>query len=350
MLSINDLNSILSGVATSSTPGTIQSMGGGFSPSLNDIDTIIKSSPNVPTIRNIDTVLASQPQQEQSYTGKIEDTSPLSVGQRAGLSTAGSSEGKKNILTKMGFETLQDQEGNLLVKQGDRVFPVDEKGFSIGDIADFIGGQLPIAGSIVGMVGGAAAAPFTGGVVNPITGGAAGAGIGEFIKQKIAQGIGSKESIKPGEIGIQSAIGGLTAAIPGGKLIQSILPESVVNRLLSAGAKKTIDELVANEFMRSGDQAVANRLYTDLISSELTKTVSGRAVTNIPVGGIIGGVQGGAETAYQGGNIKDIAQGTLYGAGTGALLAPVLGEVFHQGIGAVRRALPEPKLVDRVYN
>ena len=87
-----------------------------------------------------------QQQTVPAYTGQIESDSPLSFGQRAGLSTAGSAEAKKSILEQMGFETLQDQQGNLLVKQGDKVFPVDEKGFSIGDIADFVGGQLPIVG------------------------------------------------------------------------------------------------------------------------------------------------------------------------------------------------------------
>ena len=297
--------------------------------------------------------VAPQPPQTQeqlnAYKGPVETTSPLSATQRAGVSTEPSVEGRKNILKNMGFEPLEDAEGNLLVRYGDKVHPVDEKGFSIGDLADFAGGQLPIIGNIAGMAVGTALAVPTLGAANPIIGGAVGAGIGEFIKQKIAQKLGSGEKTKKGELAIQTGIGALTSAIPGGKIVQSLLPDAVMNKLISTTAKTAIEDAVVNEFMKSGNTAAATKLYNNLISNELSKSMAGRAAMNVPVGGVVGGAQGGLETAYQGGTPSEIAQGTLYGAGTGALLAPVLGEAFHQTIGRVGRTTTKPTVTDRVY-
>lgn len=364
MPSINDFDRVLSGAATSNTPRGVSNTSGGFAPSIHDLDNVLRSSPQVqptqaPTssgrsIRDIDNLLSNN-QTQDVYTGTIEKSSPLKTSQRVGLSTENTIEGKKNILKQMGFEPLQDQNGDLLVRQGDKVYPVDEKGFSIGDIAEFFGGQIPTATSIAGAVAGGIAGsvvPGFGTVAGGAIGGGIGAGIGDFIRQKLAQGYGSQQKTDIGEIGIQTGAGIVGGLIPGGKIVQSVVGKfggnAVIDKLITTGARKTIEEATGELIAKGASEATAVKFASDLISSELSKTLAGRAAINATVGGLTGAGQSAAEVAYRGGNLKDIAGGALEGLGAGALFGVGFGEATHRGIGVVNKALPKPSLESRL--
>ena len=121
---------------------------------------------------------------------------------RLGAGFATTPEGEVDILKSRGFDA---------VAQGDEVFintpagrvRVDPKGFDIGDIAD-LGGEAPA--TVLGAAGGVA------GFASPVPGGAfvgagGGAAAGDFLRQKIAQSLGSGEETNLGRVALEGAMG-----------------------------------------------------------------------------------------------------------------------------------------------
>lgn len=304
-------------------------------------DQAFKTAPSTPSA-----AAANQP-----YAGSVENSSPLSFGQRTALGTESSQEGKINILKNMGFDTLQDKDGNLLVRQGDKVFPVDEKGFSIGDIADFLGGQLPVVGAIGGAALGAVATPFTGGIVNPYTGGAAGAGLGDFIRQKIAQAEGSGQKTNIGELGIQAGIGALGPLLTGEKIVGSLLGDSGITKLVSKDvidyASQQADAALAKGMGVDEAKSVANNIISKY---GLKSTLIGRAATNAVAGAELGGIQGTAEGLTNGQSLPQSLRTGFGSALGGALIGPIFGEALHQGTEGLGKVFtPSESIATKVF-
>lgn len=361
----DDIESMVTGVnsgnyATSGTPNSISTSSGGIR--FDDIEELITGK----KLQSQQQIQQIPQQQQQAYAGPIQSgSSPVSTMQRAGISTANTQEGRMNILKAMGFEVLTDPKGELLVKQGDKVFPVNEKGFTLGDLADYAGSQIPALASMVGMGAGVLTTAPTFGIANPVTMGAAAAGTADFIRQKIAQSIGSGESTSKKDIGIQAAVAGGTALIPFGKIVQSIFPkaitEKVIKSIIGEEIATNITRAVENKFAqvsaKEGSEVASNvaKSYSkDLITSELNKHVAGRAIINSAAGGIVGGAASGVETALSGGSPTDVLKSTAFGAGTGLVTGPLIGEAFHQAGGGLTKVknmvVPKTESVnDMVY-
>lgn len=203
-------------------------------------------------------------QQEGIYTGQVEEGTPITAGQRARLSF-GDEEGIKQYLTSVGFEPTQDTEGNLLIKKDDKVYRLDEAGFSFKDIADMAGKTLPTGLSILGGIAGfLGAGPFGGAGL-----GALGGAIGETGRQAIGKVLdvnapgGGLEEV--GREAIFGGIGGATAGV-GGVLARGAtraLPalgrrvgEQLVPRLGTTLAGETVEAGLQGGIIRSGETFV----------------------------------------------------------------------------------------------
>jgi len=261
--------------------------------------------PKIIPFDNKDIDVYTQQTQPKPYTGPIESgASPVTAGQRAAISF-GNDEGTKNYLNQLGFETLQDAQGNLLVKKGDRVYRLDEAGWTIKDFADMLGKAIPtitsIGGTIAGGIGGSLV-PGVGTVLGGGTGGTLGAAAGESIRQGIGNILGTQQGIDPGQLARESAfgaVGGLTAG---------------TGRVLSTAAAKAIPALG----IRAGE-SVAPRIATK---------VAGEFIE----GALQGGVQSGGETLVRTGDfgeaLKSAAEGAAVGGPAGVAGYGVLGNKY----------------------
>lgn len=121
---------------------------------------------------------------------------------RAKLGFAVGDEGKANILRQSGYEPVRLPDGQVGVRGKDGVVrPVDEKGFGLGDLADFAGDIPGTAGGIAGGMMGAAAGGGVASLATGMAGGAAGSALGEGVRQQIGQLLGSGEEADLGQMG-----------------------------------------------------------------------------------------------------------------------------------------------------
>ena len=269
-----------------------------------------------------------QPQQPTHYQGEIINKSPLTNLQRGILQTPEDVEGKKNILRNMGFEPLEDKDGNLLVRSGDKVYRVDEKGISIGDLAELFGQGLTtiagvggavvggIAGSVVPGVGTAAGA-FGGAAV----GGSIAAGIAEWASQKIGQRAGSQEETQVSDILEEAAFGALNSI---GGFGGSTLAKLGI-RTASQSAKEAA-EIAAREVLKRGGSKVTAKLTAQhIIESDLRKTFGGRILSEATEGAIGGGLQSGGITLYETGDPVQALKAAGLGVGLGGIIGGGVG-------------------------
>ena len=315
------------GMATSGTPNQIRNSGNlNWKPYQlpdsiqgNQKPTQIKSLP--PEVeQELNIIRAKRP-----YAGPVVNESPLTKTQRFALSTPEDVEGKKNILRTFGFEPLQDKDGNLLVRSGDKVYNVDEKGFSLGDIAELFGQGLTTAagvgGAVVGGIAGTAVAPGIGTLAGAAGGGAIGAGLAEWIGQKIGQRAGSKEETQVSDIIEEAAFGALNSIGGfGGSTAAKLGIRSV------STAAKEAAEIVAREAIEKGSSRIAAKLAAQqIIESDLRRTLGGRIISEATEGAIGGAVQSGAGTLYETGDVGEALKAGALGFGIGSIIGGGVG-------------------------
>lgn len=153
----------------------------------------------------------------------IRDEAPFASGvsfwDRLGLGFERTPEGQEAMLEQMGHQPQRLQSGELGVvktRPSGRqvVHPVDVAGMpEMGDLADIVG-EIP--GGLMAFLGG------TAGAASPVLGGAflgatAAGGVGDLLRQKIAQSLGSGQPISGGQIATEAALSG------GGELLGGIL-------------------------------------------------------------------------------------------------------------------------------
>ena len=163
-------------------------------------------------------------QQLQTATGApavSEGESGVDFLDRAKLGFAVGDEGKTNILRSSGYDPVRMSDGILGTRGKDGVVrPVDEKGTSWGDLADFAGDIPGTAAGIAGGVLGAGAGMGIGSLATGMAGGAAGSALGEEARQKIGQYLGSGEQDDLGKVLEAGAWG--AAGEGGGRLLARI--------------------------------------------------------------------------------------------------------------------------------
>lgn len=252
----------------------------------------------------------------------VSEGSPLTFAQRLRLSF-GNTEGQKNYLRSIGLNPLEDSEGRMLVQKGDKIYQVDEAGFSASDIADLTGKALPFLGSLGGIVaGGLAGAPVggVGAIPSAVAGGAIGGAAGETARQTIGKFLGVNASGGGiAEIGKEAAFGGIAGATAGiGGAVAPTLARAIpFGRPVASGILKS-----------ATGEAIGTKL------APLGARLAGEAVEAGTQGAIIGGGQRLAET----GDIGEAAKGAAAGFGFGAPFGPI-GYGAFKGIGAAGGAV-----------
>jgi hypothetical protein len=112
---------------------------------------------------------------------------------------------------------MQDDKGNVFVKQGDQFRPVNKEGLSFADATEFLGAAPEMAGGAVGMVSGALGGAVTTGGAASIPAamalGAAGGGLGSVVRQGTSAILGTPQVSTVGEriaeTGLSAGLGGL---------------------------------------------------------------------------------------------------------------------------------------------
>jgi hypothetical protein len=150
------------------------------------------------------------------------------------------------LIKEFGAENvLQDEKGNVFLKQGKYFRPVNREGFSTADIAE-VGGTLP---ELIGTGAGLGAGPI---------GAVAGGALGSVARQGLSTLLGTPQ-VASGkeqalEIGLSGAMGGLGFGVGklakgAGKALSNLLPEQQVDDAFKAisgkvGVKPTKGQLV----------------------------------------------------------------------------------------------------------
>ncbi len=150
-----------------------------------------------------------------------------------------------------GDENVQTKDGDVTWRHpGDKKWhPIDEKGLSWADLADFAGDVAPVLGMGVGGVLGAA-----GGLPGAVAGAAAGAGAGQLANETIASmlpGATATPLEKAGEVGKQALFGGASEGVLG--LAKKITPKELINKWIANQIKKEGETNFAKESVRLQD-------------------------------------------------------------------------------------------------
>lgn len=142
--------------------------------------------------------------------------------------------GKDNI--------MEDKHGELYLKQNGAFHPLNKKGFSTADVADFAGATPEIAGGVAGALIGTPAGP-----VGAVGVGAAGGALGSVARQGLSAMIGTPQVANAGEraieTGLSAAFGGVGGGIGHG--IKAVAPE----------VKQGISQIIKNLKKPSGEVA-----------------------------------------------------------------------------------------------
>lgn len=153
-----------------------------------------------------------------------------------------------------GNENVQtNKDGEIIWRHpGDKKWhPVDEKGLSWADLADFAGDVAPTLGMGLGAVAGAAS-PVPGGAVMGAAGGAA---AGNLVNQGIASMMpgATERSVmdRAKEAGIEGAIGGATEGAFG--IAKAMLPKELINKWIAKQVNKEGETEFAKESVRLQD-------------------------------------------------------------------------------------------------
>ena len=159
--------------------------------------------------------------------------------------------------------------------------------FEIGDIADIIGGTLPIIGGFIGGTGGAIA----GMGVGAVPGAAIGATAGESVRQAIGRGLGVREGIPLSQemkdvvlTGVGTYAGGkaigVLAKAPGIKQTLNFFTKAVPERLYSTFFKTTTDDMAKQ--IKSGAMAKIQQtnpdMFDDFVKQGIIRMKSGQPV------------------------------------------------------------------------
>lgn len=259
--------------------------------------------------------------------------SPLSFTQRLKLSF-GDEKGKEDYLKKLGYTVSKSSKGETLISKEGKTYRVDEKGFSVSDIADVAGGALPFLGSIIGTGAGVVGGLGVGSIPGAIAGGGVGAGVGETLKESIGKALGTREKVSPISIAKETAAGAAGALLAGQG-----------GRVLTATVPKLAERLGIQTIVRTGEGKLA-QVAPSLAGASGQKIIStgsekalGRALSEATEGVIGGAAQGATTSALEGQKPSDIFKNALlggaFGAGFGTLLSPVFGN---------RANLPELKV------
>ncbi len=158
---------------------------------------------------------------------------------------------------KLGFGTTEDK-----AKQQQLEKQLGLKGkLDIGDIADIVGGSLPLIGAIFGGAGGT--------VLGTPVGGAAGAAIGAAAGESVKQAIGSAIGVRKGATMVGEAlrpvITGATTLL-GGKVI-GVIGTKVIKPIVQKIGKALPEKLMSQIFQRAKDdmgQLLKTQTFVDL--------------------------------------------------------------------------------------
>ena len=158
---------------------------------------------------------------------------------------------------KLSFGTAED-----IARQQQLERQLGLKGkLDIGDIADVMGGSLPLIGAMVGLAGGT----FLGAGVGALPGAAIGAAAGESVKQVIGSALGvRKEATIAGEV-LRPVVTGTTTLV-GGKLLGAV-GGKVVKPVIKAIGKGFPEKLMSQIFRRAKDdvsQLLRTETFVDL--------------------------------------------------------------------------------------
>jgi hypothetical protein len=226
---------------------------------------------------------------EEAPIPSIANKSPLNIGERTQFAMIGEDpNAKKGLLKAMGFgaDQILDPASSptkgwaIYDKEKEAVFPVDEKGFGMGDVAEIIPGAAKAVAGTAGAVGGGAIGLFGGGVGSvpgAILGGAAATGGTEYGLQKIVRMMyGNKdlsklspeerkavERVNAGEVAMETAGGAVGGMLPGSS---NLVSAGLGKQTFKQGLKKWGAGIVGKQIKSQPASAVTKKALTKAIA------------------------------------------------------------------------------------
>ena len=151
--------------------------------------------------------------------------------------------GEANIYRGMGYDAFPKGD-DVFIRTPTGHVRADPKGFDVGDIAD-VAGELPsIAGGTLGGLAGAGAGIWSGpgAVAAGVAGAGFGSGAGDWVRQQIAQQLGSGEGTDWGRVALEGALG--AGGELGGRYVGKLLAGPFRRSRTAPDIAKTIDQVV----------------------------------------------------------------------------------------------------------